>query len=197
MKTRRAPCCVLQTVKASLDATGEGATFSYFILSDTDRADVASAEDALVAAWRASDIDRDRIVYRRRAENTGYKAGNVRDFCDRWGGGFELMLPLDADSLMTGEAIRRLVRIMQAHPKIGILQSLVVGMPSSSAFARIFQFGMRARYARLHDGASVVGWRLRALLGPQRACPHQAVRRTLRSADAAGQAAARRACAVA
>jgi membrane glycosyltransferase len=44
---------------------------------------------------------------------------------------------------MTGEAIRRLVRIMQAHPKIGILQSLVVGMPSSSAFARIFQFGMR------------------------------------------------------
>jgi membrane glycosyltransferase len=53
------------------------------------------------------------------------------------------MLPLDADSLMTGVAIQRLVRIMQAHPKIGILQSLVVGLPSSSAFARIFQFGMR------------------------------------------------------
>ena len=33
--------------------------------------------------------------------------------------------------------------MMQAHPKIGILQSLVVGMPSASAFARIFQFGMR------------------------------------------------------
>ena len=53
------------------------------------------------------------------------------------------MLPLDADSLMSGEQIVRLVRMMQAHPKIGILQSLVVGMPSSSAFARIFQFGMR------------------------------------------------------
>jgi membrane glycosyltransferase len=33
--------------------------------------------------------------------------------------------------------------MMQAYPKIGILQSLVVGMPASSAFARIFQFGMR------------------------------------------------------
>jgi len=32
---------------------------------------------------------------------------------------------------------------MQAHPRIGILQSLVVGTPSESAFARIFQFGMR------------------------------------------------------
>ena len=53
------------------------------------------------------------------------------------------MLPLDADSLMSGEAILRLVRIMQAHPKLGILQSLVVGAPSASAFARIFQFGMR------------------------------------------------------
>ena len=37
----------------------------------------------------------------------------------------------------------RLVHIMQAHPKIGILQSLVVGAPAASGFARIFQFGMR------------------------------------------------------
>ena len=133
----------LQTVKASLDATGEGGAFNYFVLSDTDQADVASAEQDRVEAWRAADSDRDRIVYRRRLENNGFKAGNVRDFCTRWGGDYDLMLPLDADSLMTGDAIRRLVRIMQAHPEIGILQSLVVGVPSSSAFARIFQFGMR------------------------------------------------------
>jgi membrane glycosyltransferase len=53
------------------------------------------------------------------------------------------MLPLDADSLMAGPAIVRLVRMMQAYPKLGILQSLVVGAPAESAFARIFQFGMR------------------------------------------------------
>jgi Membrane glycosyltransferase len=67
----------------------------------------------------------------------------VRDFCERWGREYELMLPLDADSLMSGDTVIRLVRIMQAHRQLGILQSLVVGMPSSSAFARIFQFGMR------------------------------------------------------
>lgn len=133
----------LRTVKAGLDASGEGGTFSYFVLSDTNDPAVAAAEDQAVAAWRSEDPDRDRITYRRRTDNTGFKAGNVRDFCERWGKDYELMLPLDADSLMSGVAIVRLVRMMQAHPRIGILQSLVVGMPSSSAFARIFQFGMR------------------------------------------------------
>ena len=135
----------LRTVKASLDATGQGEKFNYFILSDTNAPDVASAEAAAAEAWKRELPAREaaRVVYRRREVNTGFKAGNVRDFCERWGGDYELMLPLDADSLMSGEAIVRLVRMMQAHPKLGILQSLVVGMPSDSAFARIFQFGMR------------------------------------------------------
>jgi membrane glycosyltransferase len=133
----------LKTVKGSVDATGEGGAYSYFVLSDTSDLAVAAAEEAAVEAWKAADPDRDRIVYRRRADNTGFKAGNVRDFCARWGKDYTLMLPLDADSLMSGSQIVRLTRMMQAHPKIGILQSLVVGMPSASAFARIFQFGMR------------------------------------------------------
>lgn len=133
----------MKTIKASVDATGQGAAFSYFILSDTNEPDVAAREEQGVAAWKAADKDGDRITYRRRTDNTGFKAGNVREFCDRWGRDFELMLPLDADSVMSGEAIVRLVRMMQAHPRLGIVQSLVVGMPSSSAFARIFQFGMR------------------------------------------------------
>jgi membrane glycosyltransferase len=134
----------LKTVKASLDATGYGSRFSYFLLSDTTLPEIANREERAVEQWKTQEgTDAPRIIYRRRNENTGFKAGNVRDFCERWGGDFELMLPLDADSLMTGEAIVTLVRIMQAYPKIGILQSLVVGMPSASPFARIFQFGMR------------------------------------------------------
>ena len=53
------------------------------------------------------------------------------------------MLVLDADSVMSGAAIVRLVRIMAEQPRIGILQQLIVGLPSSSPFPRIFQFGMR------------------------------------------------------
>ena len=83
------------------------------------------------------------IDYRRRTVNTGFKAGNFRDFCERWGSRHEFAVTLDTDSFMTAAAIMRLVRIMQADPRLGILQGLVVGLPSTSAFARIFQFGMR------------------------------------------------------
>jgi membrane glycosyltransferase len=133
----------LRAVKDSLDATGEGAWFDYFILSDSDDPVVAQEEEELAAAWLGEGGEPGRIIYRRRSDNAGFKAGNVRDFCERWGQRYELMLPLDADSVMSGEAIVKLARMMQAHPRLGILQSLVVGMPSTSAFARIFQFGMR------------------------------------------------------
>jgi membrane glycosyltransferase len=133
----------LRVVKDSVDATGEGAWFDYFVLSDTNDPVVAAAEEMLAAQWSRELAEAARLTYRRRTDNAGFKAGNVREFCERWGDRYEVMLPLDADSVMSGEAIVKLTRMMQAHPKLGILQSLVVGMPSQSAFARIFQFGMR------------------------------------------------------
>lgn len=133
----------LRVVKASIDATGQGLAFDYFVLSDTNLPDIAETEAELAGIWRTELGDASRLVYRRRTDNAGFKAGNVRDFCERWGDRYELMLPLDADSVMSGDAVIRLARIMQAYPKFGILQSLVVGMPSRSAFARVFQFGMR------------------------------------------------------
>jgi membrane glycosyltransferase len=117
--------------------------FHVYVLSDTNDAGVAAHEEAqfnaLAARWRG----RVALTYRRREVNTGYKAGNIRDFCERWGGDHEFAVTLDADSFMTGDAILRLVRIMQADPRLGIMQGFVVGLPSTSAFARLFQFGMR------------------------------------------------------
>ena len=133
----------MRTIQESIDATGQGAAFGYFVLSDTNQPEVGAAEERLIAAWQQAAGPDTRITYRRRTDNAGFKAGNVRDFCENMAGDYELMLPLDADSLMTGEAVLRLTRIMQAYPRLGILQSLVVGSPSNSAFARIFQFGMR------------------------------------------------------
>ncbi len=94
---------------------------------------------ALADEWRTSSPSPIAAA----TQNTGFKAGNVRDFCERWGHDHDFALMLDADSVMTADAVLRLVRVMQIDPRIGILQSLVIGMPSASAFARIFQFGMR------------------------------------------------------
>lgn len=131
-------------VRDSVERTGEGGTFSWFILSDTRDAAIAEEEERAFAAWKAAaGAGGERLFYRRRSSNEGYKAGNVREFCETHGANFEFMINLDADSLMTGETIVRMVRIGQAWPKIGILQSLMCGAPTSSAFARMFQFGMR------------------------------------------------------
>ncbi len=134
----------LAIIKESVDRTGAGDHFSYFVLSDTQDADIGGMEVYEFNKWLAAAGDSaDRLFYRRRQTNAGYKAGNIRDFCERFGHEFEFMLPLDADSLMSGGAILGMVRAGQAWPRIGILQSLVVGAPAESGFARMFQFGMR------------------------------------------------------
>jgi membrane glycosyltransferase len=133
----------LRRVQQSIDATGEGAWFAFFLLSDTTHPDIAAREEVAMAAWRAQAPSPDRLHYRRRVRNPGFKAGNVMDFCQHWGDDFELMLTLDADSLMSGPAVLHLSRIMQANPRFGIVQGLVTGLPSASMFARTFQFGMR------------------------------------------------------
>ena len=134
----------LHVIYESLELTGEAGQFAFFVLSDSDNSDIVAREQALFTAWKGVVSRPDSLNYRRRLQNTGFKAGNIVDFCERWGHEYAYMLTLDADSLMDGETIVRMVRILQAYPKLGILQSLVVGAPARSPFARLFQFGMRA-----------------------------------------------------
>jgi membrane glycosyltransferase len=129
---------VLANLRGLLDGLAEyGDRFAAVVLSDSDAAH-APAEEAAIAAFPLP------IRYRRRTENTGFKAGNVMDFCDHHADGCEFALMLDADSEMSAEAVARLVRIMQAAPRMGIVQHLTVGRPASMALPRLFQFGMRA-----------------------------------------------------
>jgi len=134
---------LLEPMMEGLAARGVGERFHVYVLSDTSEADIAAAEDARFAALAAARRGQVALTYRRRAQNTGFKAGNIRDFCQRWGKDHDFAIMLDADSVMTVDLVLKLVRIMQIDPRLGIVQSLVIGMPSASAFARIFQFGMR------------------------------------------------------
>ena len=133
----------LAEMLGALSALPEARQLHLFLLSDSDRPPVAAAEatvaDSLAQRFGASVP----VTYRRRERNTGFKAGNLRDFCDRWGSDFDFAVVLDADSVMSPATILRLIRVMQAEPRLGIVQNLVVGLPSTSPFARVFQFGMR------------------------------------------------------
>ena len=77
---------VLPPQRALLDALaahGHADRFTLWILSDTQDPQAAAAEEAAIAALRATHPLPERIRYRRRTANTGFKAGNVMDFLDR------------------------------------------------------------------------------------------------------------------
>ena len=133
----------IEPMMEGIVASGTASQFHIFILSDTNTAEHAAIEEPRFAQLKTKWADRLDLTYRRRTDNAGFKAGNVFDFCTRWGGDYDFAVTLDADSFQTADSILRMVRIMQIDPKLGILQSLVVGLPSTSAFARVFQFGMR------------------------------------------------------
>lgn len=131
----------LRRLLEGLDRSGHGGWFALALLSDTQDPALAAAEAAAVAGFRGDDA---RISYRRRADNAGFKSGNVMDFLDHHASDAAFVVMLDADSEMSADAVLRLVRIMQADPRMGIVQHLIVGRPAAAVFPRLFQFGMRA-----------------------------------------------------
>jgi membrane glycosyltransferase len=133
----------LQPLLEGLVAAGAADKFHVYVLSDSSFPEIIAEETALVDAFTAKWQGIIPVTYRRREINTAFKSGNIRDFCERWGANHDLALTLDADSFMPADAVLRMIRIAQANPTLGILQTLIVGMPSVSVFARVFQFGMR------------------------------------------------------
>ncbi|WP_299553752.1 glucans biosynthesis glucosyltransferase MdoH [uncultured Tateyamaria sp.] len=115
-----------------------GHRYSLFILSDTTDNAIAAQEWRAFQALQASAPV--SVYYRRRAENTDKKVGNLEDWITGWGAGYEAMLVLDADSLMTGRAISRLATELAADPKAGLIQSFPQLIGANTVFARMQQF---------------------------------------------------------
>jgi membrane glycosyltransferase len=143
---------------SSLAKQAESAAFDLFILSDTRKHDIALAEEA---AWRglvAKFGAQGRIFYRRRAQNTSRKSGNIADFVRNWGAAYSHMIVLDADSVMSGKALVTLARLMDAHPEVGIIQTAPLPVGRETLFARMIQFGARLNGPMLSSGLAY--WQL-------------------------------------
>jgi membrane glycosyltransferase len=137
----------LQATCESLAATGALSLFDVYVLSDTNKPELQKAE---VEAWEklrrtmgddgAPGEGAGRIFYRWRQRRTKRKSGNVADFCRRWGSNYRYMVVLDADSTMGGETLVQMVRMMEANPDTGILQTLPRTRGHSTLHARTQQF---------------------------------------------------------
>ena len=130
----------LQAIYRSLERAGAVERFHFFVLSDSNDPDVMVSEEAAWAAWCRAVDGFGRIFYRRRRARIERKSGNVADFCRRWGAHYRYMVTLDADSLMAGPTIVRLVELMDMHPHVGMIQTAATAVNRRSLFARLQQF---------------------------------------------------------
>ncbi len=167
-------------IRESIEATGLGAHFDYFIVSDTTNPDIWVAEERAFLALRQRLGPDARIYYRHRPKNHHRKAGNIADFVTRWGGHYEHMVVLDADSLMTGTCIVRLAAAMEADPDAGIIQSLPLIINRNTFFARLQQFAARVYGPVIATGLAIWSGRDGNYWG------HNAIIRTKAFADHCG-----------
>jgi len=138
----------LRATCESVAATGHAAAFDVFVLSDTSSPETAAAERA---AWEelrsalAESPNRPQVevYYRLRKRRTHRKAGNVADFCRRWGKDYRYMVVLDADSVMSGDCLTSMVKLMEANPTAGIIQTATQAIGHVTLHARAQQFASR------------------------------------------------------
>jgi membrane glycosyltransferase len=138
----------LRATYESLQSVGLADRFDFFLLSDTSQSDLRAAEQAAFSELRAElgtseAHSRSGLYYRWRQRRAKRKAGNVSDFCRRWGRNYRYMVVLDADSVMTGDCLNALVRLMEAHPDAGIIQTSPRACGHLTLHARMMQFGAR------------------------------------------------------
>ncbi|RQH02712.1 glucans biosynthesis glucosyltransferase MdoH [Bradyrhizobium sp. RP6] len=131
----------LRAMIESLETTSHGKLFDWFVLSDSTDPDIWVAEEkALLALRQALGT---RLYYRHRAENTERKAGNISEWITRFGGVYDFMVVLDADSLMSGQTVVRLVHAIETNPSAGLVQTLPMIVNARSLFSRVQQFAGR------------------------------------------------------
>ncbi|HUM93533.1 MAG TPA: glucans biosynthesis glucosyltransferase MdoH [Candidatus Competibacter sp.] len=130
----------LRAIHQSLADTGQLDGFDFFILSDTRDPEVWVEEELRWQDMVRTLNGKGRIFYRNRPENTSRKTGNLEDFCTRWGARYRYMIVLDADSIMKGETLVEMVRLMERQPRVALIQTPPVPVNRESLFARILQF---------------------------------------------------------
>lgn len=130
----------LRATCESLLSTGQAAHFDVYVLSDSSDTALWTAEVAAHAQLRTLFAGRLGVHYRHRLRRTHGKAGNVADFCRRWGRNYAYMVVLDADSVMTGDTLVSLARLMEREPRAGIIQTAPQAFGLDTLHARMQQF---------------------------------------------------------
>ena len=138
-----------------LMGTENAAQFDFYMLSDTR--DSEKADNELRAFTRLQKRLGDfssQVFYRRREQNLHRKVGNLKEFCERWGGHYESMIVLDADSVMSAERMQDLARRIEQNPDTALVQTIPMPVRQNTFFGRFVQFAAHLYSPMLATGLS-------------------------------------------
>ena len=127
-------------------------------MSDTTNPDIWVREEMAFAELREEVSHPQRLFYRNRRENVERKSGNIAEFCATWGERYRYMIVMDADSVMTGQSVVDLVRLMERNPHVCIVQTPplpVNGRTGLSPDERALQGGARGQLGEGEQGRSL------------------------------------------
>jgi membrane glycosyltransferase len=133
----------LRVIYRSLELSGRLENFDFFVLSDSNNPNSWIQEEVAWVELCKQLNGFGRVFYRKRRISINKKSGNVADFLRRWGRKYRYMAVLDADSIMTGESLIRLVAMMERNPKVGILQTAPRVVNGVTLYSRLQQFSNR------------------------------------------------------
>lgn len=117
--------------------------FDIFVLSDSTNPKSWVEEEKTWIDSKKLMPEGMNIYYRRRPKNVARKSGNIEDFCNKWGADYDFMVVLDADSLLTAEAIIKMTILMEDNSDTAIIQAPPFCINRNTLFARIQQFAGR------------------------------------------------------
>lgn len=137
------PARIAGTIAAMAGELAElnrSAQFSVFIVSDTRGEKDGVKEEAAYRELKQRLAGTISVFYRRRRDNTARKAGNIKDWVERFGGGYQSFIILDADSVMAGETVVRLALAMERDPLAGLIQTVPRLTGGTTLLQRLQQF---------------------------------------------------------
>jgi membrane glycosyltransferase len=166
----------------SMKAAGLDLHCDFYLLCDSTDENKRTDEDRcyqqLLPHFDYNGCEMGRVFLIRREQRTNYKAGNIANFLEHHGAAYEFMLVLDADSVMLGNKVKRLIQIMESRKHVAVLQSMIIPIGASTPFARVMQFS-NARSLPLFGcglywflGRDSVYWGHNALIRIEPFCEH-------------------------
>lgn len=126
----------VRQMSADLIASGQP-DVTIFVLSDSRRPQSVATEAALFEGMAPN------VRWRNRAQPSGKKPGNLRDWHAGHGAEFGTMLVLDADSGFSARRLLALRRRMQAEPSLGLIQCATRLRPGPARFTRLQRLSWR------------------------------------------------------